>query len=155
MVIQSSSLQTIIRPYQPADLEAIVRLWYDTWHETFPHLQHPHPYAAWKNRFHQELAARASIWVAEWDDLVVGFMAAITAEGYLDQLFVDRRYHNRGIGKALLERAKLLCPDGLTLYTLRENEQARAFYERNGFVAGRLSVNAFNGQPNVEYRWKP
>lgn len=37
---------TTIRPYQADDLENIVQLWYQTWHETFLNIQHPQPYIA-------------------------------------------------------------------------------------------------------------
>jgi ribosomal protein S18 acetylase RimI-like enzyme len=155
-MLPSPTIQAlIIRPYQPEDLEAVVDLWYRTWHQTFPHLQHPQPYPVWKAKFQTQLAVQGSIWVAEIDDRIVGFAAILLAEQSLDQLFVDTRYHNRGIGSALLNQAKQLCPQGLTLYTLQANTKACTFYQRHGFQRGKLSVNAFNGQPNVEYRWQP
>jgi ribosomal protein S18 acetylase RimI-like enzyme len=82
-------------------------------------------------------------------------MLIFPEKSYIDQLFVDRRYQSHGIGAKFLDHAKSLHPQGLRLYTLRENTRARAFYERNGFIVGELSVNPFNGQPNVEYIWKP
>ncbi|MEE3718547.1 GNAT family N-acetyltransferase [Tumidithrix elongata RA019] len=147
--------QLLIRPYQSEDLEAIVQLWYNTWHETFPHLQHPHLSTEWKRRFLDELIPLGSIWTAEIEGEIAGFMVIFKRKSFIDQLFVDRRYQSHGIGAKLLGHAKSLHPQGLRLYTLRENTRARAFYERNGFTAGKLSVNAFNGQPNVEYIWKP
>lgn len=144
-----------IRPYQSSDLEAIVNLWYHTWHETFPHLSHPHPYSVWRTRFQAHLAVQATVWLAEVDNSIVGFIAILLSERSIDQLFVHPQYHDRGIGSALLNQAKQLCPQGLTLYTLQVNAKACAFYERHGFKRGRLSVNKFNGQPNVEYRWHP
>ena len=74
-------------------------------------------------------------------------------EKELNQLFVDSDYQNQGIGKALLEKAKSICPQGLSLTTLQSNTKACLFYEKHGFKAGNLSRNTINGQPNKEYRW--
>lgn len=146
---------TTLRAYRPDDLDTVVTLWYRTWHETFPDLRHPQNYAGWHSTFQTHLLPQATIWLAECEGAIVGFMALIAAESKVDQLFVDRRYHRRGIGSVLLNQAKQLCPQGLRLYTLRSNAKACAFYEHHGFRRGQLSVNAFNQQPNVEYRWQP
>lgn len=142
-----------IRAYQDSDLNEIVQLWYQTWHQTFPHLKHPHPYSVWKERFQAELASSGSIWLAELQTRIVGFIAILPAQQFIDQLFVDVNYQSQGIGAALLNQAKTICPQGLSLHTLQENVRARSFYERHGFKPGKLSVNAFNRQPNIEYIW--
>jgi GNAT superfamily N-acetyltransferase len=143
-----------IRDYQPKDLENIVQLWYGTWHQTFPHLQHPQPYSIWKQKF-DELVEIGVIFVAEVENKIAGFAVILTKEQRLSQLFVNENYQNFGIGSALLNLAKRLCPQGLNLYTLQENFKARTFYEKHGFKARTFSINEFNGQPNVEYYWKP
>lgn len=144
-----------VRPYQPDDLEDTVQLWDQTWHQTFPHIQHPQPYSEWKTRFRNDLTVRGSVWIAELENRIVGFVMVIKEEQSLDQIFVDPTYQNRGIGSALLNKALAICPYGLTLQTLQQNTQAIAFYERHGFKAGRLSINKINGHPNVEYSWVP
>lgn len=143
-----------IRSYQLENLENIVQLWYATWHKTFPHLQHPQTYAGWKERFDQ-LVEDGEIFVAEVENKIAGFAIVLTKEQCLSQLFVDENYQNLGIGSALLNQAKILCPQGLKLYTLQENLKARAFYEKHGFKIKRFSINEFNYQPNVEYYWIP
>jgi ribosomal protein S18 acetylase RimI-like enzyme len=144
-----------IRPYYPDDLEDVVQLWYQTWHHTFPSVQHPQLYPEWKIRFQENLAVRGDIWVAEVDSYIVGFMVLIKEEQYLDQLFVDAAYQNQGIGSALLNKAKEICTQGLTLHTLRQNTQAYTFYKKHGFKEGRVSTNKVNRQPNIEFRWLP
>lgn len=144
-----------IRLYDPKDLEDIVQLWYQTWHEAFPNIQHPQPYCAWKSRFRDDLAVKGEVWVCEVEHHIVGFVVVIKEEQYLAQIFVDSQSQNRGIGSILLNKAKEICPQGLTLQTLQQNIQACVFYERHGFKAGKLSVNKINGQPNIEYHWKP
>jgi len=96
------------------------------------------------------LAVRGDVWVAFVENSIVGFVVVIKNEQSLDQIFVEPTFQNMGIGKALLEKAKIICPIGLTLYTLQQNTQARYFYERHGFRAGTLGINKVNGQPNIE-----
>lgn len=144
-----------IRPYEPKDLEKIVQLWYRTWHQTFPNIQHPQPYSAWKSRFCDDLAVTGKVWVAEVEHHIVGFVVVIKEEQYLSQIFVNPEYQNCGVGSALLNKAKEICPQGLMLQTLQQNIRTCLFYEKHGFKAGKLSVNKINGQPNIEYHWKP
>ena len=143
-----------IRSYQPDDLENIVQLWYGTWHKTFPHLQHPQTYAGWKQKFY-ELVENGEIFVAEVGNQIASFAVILTKKQCLSQLFVDENYQNIGIGSRLLNRAKILCSQGLKLYTLQENIKAREFYEKHGFKIRTFSINEFNDQPNVEYYWIP
>ncbi|MEA5594161.1 GNAT family N-acetyltransferase [Rivularia sp. UHCC 0363] len=142
-------MQTI-RPYNTSDIEQVVKLWWETWHQTFPEIKHPQSYAAWKARFENDLTIKGNIWVAV-EGVIVGFMVVIEEERELNQLFVDSNYQNRGIGKALIEKAKLICPQGLTLTTLQNNTKACLFYEKHGFKPGMMSNNKINGQPNIEY----
>lgn len=153
--LSTSSTSISIRAYQPDDLEVIVQLWYRTWHQTFPHLQHPYPYAAWEERFREYFAVHGSIWLAEIDPCIAGFIVIIPDRQWIDQLFVDANYQSRGVGAALLKQAKAICSEGLSLCTLQENVRARSFYERHGFKAGKSSINPFNRQPNIEYCWIP
>jgi len=144
-----------LRPYAQTDLEETVRLWYRVWHDTFPELAHPQTLAEWQTRFRDELAPHDTIWVAETDRHIVGFIVVDERRGVVDQLFVEPDYHGGGVGTTLLGKAKALVPTGLTLTTLAQNTSARRFYERHGFVLGEDGVNPVNGQPNVTYSWHP
>ena len=69
---------------------------------------------------------------------------------------MEPRCQGRGIGTALLDRAKKLAPDGLTLFTHQRNERARAFYERLGFRAVQFGVSPPpESEPDVKYTWDP
>lgn len=146
-----------IRPYRPQDLEQTAALWYRSWHAAFPHLGSSRPakesMEEWSERLGKEIVPRCSIWTAEISGRLAGFMAIHVEEGYIDQLFVDVGEQGRGVGSTLIEKAKSLAPTGLRLHTLIENAPARAFYERRGFCPGAVAMNAFNGRPNIEYRW--
>jgi len=151
----SSAAPLRLRPYEPADLEETVGLWYRVWHHTFPDLTHPQGPEAWAARFRDELAPHKAIWVAEAGRHIVGFMAVDEGRGVLDQLFVESSYHGGGVGTALLAKAKELVPTGLTLTTLAQNMSACRFYERHNFLRGEGGVNPVNSQPSVTYSWRP
>ena len=142
-----------IRPFKSSDIEAVVKLWWETWNQTFPEIKHPQPYVSWKARFQDDIAVRGNIWVAEVEGNIVGFMVIIEEARELNQLFVDSDYQNQGIGRALIEKAKSICPQGLTLTTLQSNTKACLFYKKHDFKPGKLSKSKINGQPNIEYRW--
>lgn len=80
-------------------------------------------------------------------------MVAIERE--INQIFVDIDIQRNGIRTALIARVKKIYPSGLRLTVLQQNTKARKFYEKHGFVAGKLGVNKINGQPNIEYIWYP
>jgi ribosomal protein S18 acetylase RimI-like enzyme len=149
------NIEIQLRPLEANDIRDVVALWYRAWHHTFPDLRHPEPLSTWERRFRDDLACRGTVWVAEGRGGIVGFIVVMIQEHYLDQIFVDPAHQQQGIGTLLLDKAKALCPQSLTLHTLQRNEQASKFYERHGFIAGHRGVNKINGLPNVEYRWQP
>jgi len=74
---------------------------------------------------------------------------------FIDQLYVHPDYQNRGIGKALLDWARQLSPEHVWLYTLQINLNARAFYEKNGFIAENFGISPPpESEPDVEYHWR-
>jgi GNAT superfamily N-acetyltransferase len=143
-----------LRQYQKADCDQVVTLWYRTWHDNYPDLKHPQSISEWNARFQSEIVTRCAIWVVNRGEDVVGFMAMDTGCGSLEQLFVSPECQRQGIGYLLLEKAKQLCPGGLTLHTLQRNRNARCFYQKNGFSPGKESINDINGQLSVYYHWK-
>ena len=107
-------------------------------------------------REHEEL------WVADADGRVVGFLGieASTNLGgvaVLEKLYVEPGDQGRGIGAALLEKAKALRPDGLYLWVFQKNDGARRLYERHGFQLLKLTDGAANmeREPDALYRWEP
>ena len=98
--------------------------------------------------------AEGEAWV--WDeDGIRGF--AILRGGELSHLYVDPGEQARGIGSALLDRAKERRPDGFTLWVFQQNEQARRFYERRGLRLVKLTDGSGNEEqtPDALYEWRP
>ncbi len=95
------------------------------------------------------------VWVAEQDGRVVGFAAI--GDVTLGHIYVHPGAHGRGLGSALLAKAKQRRPDGFTLWTFQKNEGARRFYERHGLRAAQFTDGAGNEEkePDVQYEWRP
>jgi putative acetyltransferase len=144
-----------IRKYHRNYLERVVELWYESWHKTFPFLQHPHKYSVWKSRFSNEIAIDCEVWIAEIENRIVGFVAVNLVVTEINQIFTDFSYQNQGIGSLLIQKAKELCPQGLRLNVLQINKRACYFYEKHGFIPDKISINKINGQSNIEYFWLP
>jgi GNAT superfamily N-acetyltransferase len=99
------------------------------------------------------------IWLAEEDGRLLGFLAiehSTSLRGpVLEKLYVEPAEQNRGVGSALLDKAKELRPDELYLWVFQENP-ARRLYERHGFELVRLTNGADNMErkPDALYRWE-
>lgn len=89
--------------------------------------------------------------VAEQNGHLVGFSALDIEGAALSQIFVAPNAKRRGIGRKLFEWALSQCPKGLTLKTLVENSEARAFYKSLGMVERGRNVNDFSGREEIEY----
>ncbi|MCG8547309.1 MAG: GNAT family N-acetyltransferase [Alphaproteobacteria bacterium] len=145
----------IIRSYRADDLTATVDLWHRSWAATFPDVQHKLPRDQWDVRFVEKIIPANEIWIAERGARIAGFLAVDPGTGHLDQLFIEPTDQNRGVGSALMEKAKALSPDGLHLRVLRANTVAIRFYERHGFAFATSGISPYNKMPMHEYVWTP
>ena len=85
------------------------------------------------------------------DDKVVGMIAYNDRE--ISQLYIHIDYQGFGMGQILLDNAKELSSGKLTLYTFEVNENARRFYEKNGF---RIRSKGHENEENLTdilYEW--
>jgi GNAT superfamily N-acetyltransferase len=94
--------------------------------------------------------------VAEVDGRITGFVA-MSGGDKLEHLYVHPGLTGRGIGSALLERAKARMPGGFRLWLFQANAGARRFYERHGLRVVRLTDGAENEEqtPDALYEWLP
>lgn len=99
------------------------------------------------------------LWLAEEDGRRLGFLAIRRSRrnGWetLERLYVEPDAQNRGVGAALLDKAKELRPQGLYLWVFQRNVGARRFYERHAFRLVKLTDGAENmeHEPDALYRW--
>lgn len=145
-----------IRRLREGEIEAVVRLWRRSREASQPWLEARMGRTADDDlRFFRGTIARENdVWVAVERDAVLGFLAI--AGERLGWLYVDPPGQGGGIGTALLDRAKALSPDGLSLFTHQRNAKARAFYERRGFRAAHFGTSPPpESEPDVQYVWDP
>jgi GNAT superfamily N-acetyltransferase len=102
------------------------------------------------------------VWVAEQDGQLLGFLGIeestnLGGAPVLEKIYVEPAEQNRGVGAALLEKAKELRPEGFYLWVFQKNVGARRLYERSGFQLVKLTDGADNmeREPDALYRWSP
>jgi len=98
------------------------------------------------------------VWVAEENGRLLGFLGIEHSTNLdapvLEKIYVDPAEQNRGVGSALLDKAKELRPSELYLWVFQKNP-ARRLYERHGFELVELTDGADNmeREPDALYRW--
>lgn len=92
------------------------------------------------------------VYVIDVDGAARGFLALTPR--WINHLYVEPRYHGRGIGSALVTHAKSLQPE-LQLWTFQANATARRFYETHGFTAVEITDGRTNEEctADVRYVW--
>ena len=93
--------------------------------------------------------------VAETNGEISGFLAV--HGDMVEHLYVRPDLLRRGIGSALLQRAKEQLPSGFRLWVFQENVPARRFYERHGLLLVEETDGSRNEErtPDALYEWKP
>lgn len=143
----------MIRPYREDDFERVVRFWFEAVQAAVPELCQRMGYEFNGAReYFKNVVAENQMWVYELDGIQVGFLGI--QNEFIDRLYVDPKFHRRGIGLALLDHARTLSPKHLWLYTDQANKMSCPFYEKNGFVATKFGVSPPpESEPDVEYHW--
>ncbi len=141
-----------LRPYCAADEDAAIALWQQTWQQTYPAIDFAARVKWWRERWRDELVPNAAIVVAEQAGAVVGFVT-IDRSGYLDQLVVAPAHWGSRLADTLVDEAKRLSPDRITLLVNTDNARAIRFYRRNGFAFAGEDVNPTSGRPVLRMQW--
>lgn len=142
-----------LRPYRAEDEDAAIALWLKTWQQAYPTIDFVARVPWWRERWRNELVPNAAIIVAEEVAALAGFVT-IDTRAYLDQLVVAPEHWGSPLANALVDEAKRLSPDTITLLVNDDNARAIRFYERNGFVRAGHDVNPTSGRPVLKMIWK-
>jgi putative acetyltransferase len=146
----------MIHRYQPSDFDTVTRFWRRAREVAIPELVARMGYSFEMDcrHFMEHVIPSCQLWVFEREREPVAFLGI--KDNFIDHLYLDPDHHRQGIGRALIDHARTLSPDHLWLYTHVANTLARAFYEKNGFVAVRFGVSpAPELEPDMEYHWYP
>jgi putative acetyltransferase len=119
----------VIRDYQPADCDDVLRVWADA-----STLAHPFLSKEFLERERHNIPnvylPNTDTWVWVADGQVVGFISLLGHE--VGAIFVDPKFHRSGIGQALMAHA-LASRGELEVEVFERNLQGRAFYAKLGF----------------------
>lgn len=168
-------LEYAIAPAGPADAAALARLHVDSWRETYAGILpatylermsvglHEH---RWKQRL---ISPREVTLAAEGRDGLAGYVSAERARGgrgggaanvaEITTLYVLQRAQGTGLGRELFTAsARVMAArgaDALVLWVLRDNLNARGFYERLGGRRDDVGNEYVGGAvvASVRYRW--
>ena len=125
-----------IRKYESRDCARIVRLFYETVHTVNAAHYSPEQLNAWAPRIPEEADWDRSFrshftLVAEEDGTVLGF-GDISAEGYLDRLYVSKDHQREGIATAIC--AALEEAVSAARVTTHASITAKPFFEKRGYT---------------------
>ena len=149
------SFDYIIREYRADDFDAVTILWRISREKSLPDFQMEKGHFFYEDQdyFLHHILKDNRVWVVEVTNRPVAFMA-MNGE-FVDQLYIHPDFWRKGIGTALLNFAREQSTSHVWLYTLQANVNARAFYEKNGFVAEKFGVTPPpESEPDVEYHWR-
>ena len=135
--------EVVIRLPVPADFEALARCHLACWAEAYADLADPERLAPFladvdgaTARWREALAGPARVRVGDDGCALVGFAsvrpATPDAPAHLGAIYVRRAFWSTGLGQRLLDAT--LGDEAATLDVYRDNDRARRFYARNGFV---------------------
>ena len=145
-----------LRTYEPADEDRLIALWHEAKRVAYPYLptEQAHTVEDDTRFFRQHIEPRCEIWLAVEEGELLGYLAL---DGrYVDRLYVHPRHQRRGVGAALIEKAKELSATGLELHTHQQNISACSLYEKHGFVPVHFGTSGPpESMPDVEYQWHP
>ena len=147
-------MQPAIRPARVDEYDEVARVWMESWATVGIEAASAPLLEKLRARVRTEIANGWSLYVADDGGKLAAMLALHLPNNYLDQLFVAPDYQGRGVGRMLLGFTRTLLPDEIWLRCVRENEKAWRWYEREGFVFEKETVEPSIGFTMKYYRWK-
>ena len=140
----------IIIQYHPNYAEQTVEMWRESKERAIGQKE-GHSFESHIYFLNNILCEQYKVEVVLMDDKVVGMIAYNDRE--ISQLYIHIDYQGFGIGQTLLDKAKEQSSGKLTLYTFEVNENARRFYEKNGFNIKSKGHENEENLPDILYEW--
>lgn len=144
----------IIRPARPDEYDEVARVWMESWVSTGLEDASDPLLAKLRARVPTEIEKGWSLYVADDNGRLSAMLAMHVSDCYLDQLFVAPEYQGDGLGRRLLTFTRQHLPDEIWLRSVRENEKAWRWYEREGFAFEKEQVDSTSGRAMKYYRWR-
>jgi GNAT superfamily N-acetyltransferase len=143
-----------IRPARMDEYDEVAWVWMESWGKVGIEPASAALLEKLRARLRAEVAKGWSLYVADDGGRLAAMLALHVSDNYLDQLFVAPQYQGKSVGRMLLAFTRTLLPDEIWLRCVRENEKAWRWYEREGFVLEKETVEPTSGFTMKYYRWK-
>ena len=142
----------MLRQLQLEEMDAAALVHRTAFDQALPWLSGRHTRDEDRWFFREHVFTSCEVWGAFESDAMTGMIAF--RNGWIDQLYVLPQAQGRGVGTALMERAKSTY-DRLQLWTFQRNARARCFYEAKGFVLVEQTDGTKNEEkePDARYLW--
>ncbi|HLU35872.1 MAG TPA: GNAT family N-acetyltransferase [Thermomicrobiales bacterium] len=143
----------LLRPATLGDAARIASVHLMARREAMPYLPVVHTEDETFDWVRDVVIPQQTVWVAASEDGIDGYIAMTADE--LNDLYVRPGAQGKGVGTALLDKARELSAGTLRLWTFQRNSRARDFYERRGFVAIEMTDGQDNEErePDIRYEW--
>lgn len=155
-LLSRNAMTTVdIRRAMPSDAPDVADVFVASQADALPFVAKLHTPEETRGFIVDQVFKTSDVWVAVERGRIVGMMALTGV--HIDHLYLQPGHYRRGIGTLLLNKAKQLSPEKLTLYAFAVNKRARAFYEHHGFSAVEFGDGSANeaGEPDILYEWRP
>ena len=137
-----------IRKYEPADLDSLLSSWENATRLAHPFLSEDF-LSAERENIPNVYIPITDTWVAEYDSVVIGFIALLGNE--VGAIFVQPDFHGQGIGPMLMDKACEL-QSTLEVEVFEENYIGRRFYAKYGFEPLSKKIHEDTGNALIRLR---
>ncbi len=138
----------MIRKFEKNDLHDVMQIWKNE--NIKSHKFIPKKYWETHYNYVKDILPNAEIYVYLLRETIVGFIGL--NQNYIEGIFVDTNHQYKGIGTALLNKAKE-NRNQLTLSVYKKNKNAIHFYKKNGFVLGKESLDKHTNEIEYSMTW--
>ncbi|MBD9625653.1 MULTISPECIES: GNAT family N-acetyltransferase [Ensifer] len=142
-----------IRRAEQTDMAACAGI-LNRWIDATAWMPRVHEHADVERYYAETVFAERIVLLAEDDGEIAGFLS-LSDDHHVTALYIDEWHRGAGIGARLIDSAKAMSPDELSLWTFEHNRDAQRFYEHQGFEAVRRTDGDNEEQlPDILYRWR-
>ncbi len=139
----------MIRKFKQNDTDAVMQIWKNENIKAHSFILRDY----WNNNFEYVKTAlsEAEIYIFDENSEILGFIGLNGS--YVEGIFVNSGSQHKGIGTALLNKAKEMHSE-LTLSVYEKNIKARLFYEKNGFEIISCGTDRETDEKEFRMMWK-
>ena len=145
-----------MRLYQRKDLNQVIDLFYHAVHEVQcnDYTEEERDAIAPKNvdRYHWEASLEKNHTLIVEDEGKIIAFGNIGTTGYLDRLYIDKKYLHQGIGAKLLERLEQYAKkQGNSIIYVTSSITSKPFFEKHGYEEIEEQINVRRGVRILRY----